>query len=358
MKKILILIFIVILGTGNAKAQSLEDVNGAADTEFNFSDAVDCFSEGKSIISGEDIFDKVLKTAAEETVKNIKAVLGAVLTGIILAVFSGMCAVNRSSVSEAAEYVSYMITAGLLLSGFSGVSEVGTELSEKIVTYQNALIPCLGTAIISSGGFSGFSAAAPTALLLSSLLSNIIKLLGIPGVFFSFVLSTAGRITDREILLSLGKTISKAALFAVSVAATVFTAIIGACGLSGAAAGNAALRGMKFAVSGLVPVLGGILSDSVEAVAAGAELLRGAVGAAGILFLFLIYIFPVVKIGTAILVYKIAAAIMESVCDKKTAGLLSDMGDVLGTLIGFATAAGVSALLSLVILLSGSGVIR
>ena len=49
---------------------------------------------------------------------------------------------------------------------------------------------------------------------------------------------------------------------------------------------------------------------------------------------------------------------MESVCDKKTAGLLSDMGDVLGTLIGFATAAGVSALLSLVILLSGSGVIR
>ena len=353
MKKILILIFIVILGTGNAKAQSLEDVNGAADTEFNFSDAVDCFSEGKSIISGEDIFDKVLKTAAEETVKNIKAVLG-----IILAVFSGMCAVNRSSVSEAAEYVSYMITAGLLLSGFSGVSEVGTELSEKIVTYQNALIPCLGTAIISSGGFSGFSAAAPTALLLSSLLSNIIKLLGIPGVFFSFVLSTAGRITDREILLSLGKTISKAALFAVSGAATVFTAVIGACGLSGAAAGNAALRGMKFAVSGLVPVLGGILSDSVEAVAAGAELLRGAVGAAGILFLFLIYIFPVVKIGTAILVYKIAAAIMESVCDKKTAGLLSDMGDVLGTLIGFATAAGVSALLSLVILLSGSGVIR
>ena len=71
MKKILILIFIVILGTGNAKAQSLEDVNGVADTEFNFSDAVDCFSEGKSIISGEDIFDKVLKTAAEETVKNI-----------------------------------------------------------------------------------------------------------------------------------------------------------------------------------------------------------------------------------------------------------------------------------------------
>lgn len=358
MKKILLFAIVAFLSFGRAEAQGLEDIKGDVGTEFNFEDAVNGFSEGKSVISGEKIFNKAVKIAAEETVKNIKAVSGAVLTGIILAVFSGMCAVNQSGVSEAAAYVSYMITAGLLLTGFSGVSKIGVELSEKIVTYQNALIPCLGTAIISSGGFSGFSAAAPAAITLSSLLSNIIKYLGIPGVFFSFALSTAGRITDKNILSSLGKTISKATLFTVSGAATLFTAVVGACGLSGAAAGNAALRGMKFAVSGLVPVLGGILSDSVDAVAAGAELLRGAVGAAGILFLFLIYIFPVVKIGIAILVYKIAAALTEAVSDKKTAGLLSDMGDVLSTLIGFATAAAVSALLSLVILLSGSGVMR
>ena len=69
--------------------------------------------------------------------------------------------------------------------------------------------------------------------------------------------------------------------------------------VTGAVAGNAdalTQKAAKTALSGLVPVVGGILSDAAETVAAGAGVLKSTVGVAGLLAVLCICLLPFLRL--------------------------------------------------------------
>ena len=65
-----------------------------------------------------------------------------------------------------------------------------------------------------------------------------------------------------------------------------------------------AIKAAKFAVSGMVPVVGGILSDAAETVLAGAAAVRSTAGVLGLLAILAITAAPFLKLGFQYLLLK------------------------------------------------------
>lgn len=82
-----------------------------------------------------------------------------------------------------------------------------------------------------------------------------------------------------------------------------------------------ALKAAQAAFSGMVPVVGSMLSDASESLLASAGLIRSAAGAFGILAVISMAIVPFLRLGAYYLALKLAGAIGEGAVMKPHAAL-------------------------------------
>lgn len=105
-----------------------------------------------------------------------------------------------------------------------------------------------------------------------------------------------------------------------------FTAVVTIRSNTSATFDEVAVKSAKFAVDNFIPVVGKCLSDAVTTVAGYSLILKDAVSVAGLIILFLICIFPLIKIILIALIYKFVSAVMEPIVDRKVINCLSAVG--------------------------------
>ena len=88
----------------------------------------------------------------------------------------------------------------------------------------------------------------------------------------------------------------------------------------------ATLKAAHLAISGMIPVVGGILSDATEAVFSGASLLRNSVGIFGVVGVLGFCALPFLRLGIQFLLYKLVAALSATLSDHPAARLIQDPG--------------------------------
>ena len=109
----------------------------------------------------------------------------------------------------------------------------------------------------------------------------------------------------------------------------------------------AAIKTAKMAISRAVPVVGGILADAAETVLVGAGVLRGTVGIVGMLGVLAICLIPFLQLAFHYLTYKLAAALIGTVSDKRLSDLLDSIGGAFGIVLGMTGACALMLLVSL-----------
>ena len=116
-----------------------------------------------------------------------------------------------------------------------------------------------------------------------------------------------------------------------------------------AAAGKAA----RIAISGAVPVVGGILSDAADAVLLSASALGAGAGVWGILTVIALFCAPAVKIGCQYLMLKLTSAIAESLGGGRCGMLIGDFAGAMGLLLALVSTQAVLLLVSSLCFLKG-----
>ena len=136
--------------------------------------------------------------------------------------------------------------------------------------------------------------------------------------------------------------------------AAVAAAVTLLCSLAGALAPDGRTPeyvcfGAALAVSAALPVVGKILSDAASTYLAGAELVRGAVGAVGLAAVLCVCIGPVLSLGAHYLLFKAAAAVTEPFTEGRLSGLIGDIGTAYGMTLGLVGSGGAMLFLSVVL---------
>ena len=90
----------------------------------------------------------------------------------------------------------------------------------------------------------------------------------------------------------------------------------------------------KTAISGMIPVVGGIIAEASETVLAGAGLLKGAIGVFGLLGVLALCAYPFLQLGIQYLLYKLTAFLASVIGDTELCGLIGGLGLVPSSNIG------------------------
>ena len=127
-----------------------------------------------------------------------------------------------------------------------------------------------------------------------------------------------------------------------------YTGYLAIAGSVSSAADATALKAAHLAISGMIPVVGGILSDATEAVFSGASVLRNSVGIFGVVGVLGFCAVPFLRLGIQFLLYKLSAALSATLSDHPAARLIQDLSSVFALVMGMAGACALITLLSLI----------
>lgn len=184
-------------------------------------------------------------------------------------------------------------------------------------------------------------------MLFSDLLIGAIDTLLVPIVYAYVAVCAAHAAVGNEGLKKLASVLK---WVVTSLLTAVLLAFVGYLTASGAIAGSAdaaAIKTAKMAISRAVPVVGGILADAAETVLVGAGVLRGTVGIVGMLGVLAICLIPFLQLAFHYLTYKLAAALIGTVSDKRLSDLLDSIGGAFGIVLGMTGACALMLLVSL-----------
>lgn len=291
----------------------------------------------------------VLKTAVKS---------GVLLLAVVLfcAVADGASELGGAKV-RAAPMVGVLAVCAIAVADVHSLMGLGKEAIEQMTAFGGILLPALAAAAAAGGTPAAAAARHAATVLFSNVLFQLIVKVLIPLTYAFVAASAVSAALGNPGLKRLAGTLKG---IATGTLTTVMLVFVGYLSISGVIAGTAdaiTLKTAKFAISGSVPVVGGVLSDAAETVLVSAGLLRNAVGVFGMLVILGICLAPFLRMGVHYLVYKLTAALCATVSGGKLSDLIDAIGGAFALELGMIGCCGVLLLICVISCLSASGAV-
>lgn len=248
------------------------------------------------------------------------------------------------------------VSIGILLLKSTGTMVIlGTNTTSELSAYGKLLLPVMTSAMAAQGGITASAALYTGSAAFNVLLSNLISKLLIPMLYIFLALSAANAAAGEDTLKKMRDFVKWLIVWCLKTVLYIFTGYMSITGVVSGATDAAALKATKLTISGMVPVVGGILSDASEAVLVGAGVVKNTAGIYGMLAVLAVFTGPFLKIGMHYLMLKATGAVSSIFGSKQANGLLQDFTAAMGLLLAMTGAVCLLLLISTVCFLREVG---
>jgi len=235
---------------------------------------------------------------------------------ILLTIFSILLqnmqnAFEHKAVSTVAYGMIYMVLIILALNSFHVAIQYTESAIANMMGFLLALIPLLLALIASVGGVASVAFFHPIVLFLVNTGGLLIQKFVLPMLFLSAVLAIVSTISEQYKVTQLSNLLRNIAIGTLGVFFAVFLGVISVQGASTAVADGVTIRAAKFVTGNFIPVVGRMFTDATDTVLSASVLLKNTVGLAGVVILLMICAFPALKVLSLVLIYNIAAAVIQ-----------------------------------------------
>ena len=303
---------------------------------------------------GKDLWE-VIRRAIGKLKPELSQAAGVCLSLVALVMLISLLRAWPGSSGQVVEIAGVLAVAALLLQQTNSLIRLGADTVTELSEYGKLLLPVLTASLAAQGGLTSSTSLYAGTAFFDALLAAGISGLLVPMLYIFLTLSVAGCATGEEILNKLRDFVKWLVTWSLKVILYVFTGYIGVTGVVSGTADAATLKATKLTMSGMIPVVGGILSDASEAVLVGAGLMKSAVGVYGLLAVIALWISPFLTIGAQYLLLKLTGAVCEAFGVKSISGLIGAFGEAMGLLLAMTSAICVLLLVSTVCFMKGVG---
>ncbi len=256
---------------------------------------------------------------------------------------------------EAVGLAGVVTVACLMLQPAGTQITAAADTIKQLSNYGKMLLPVMTAALAAQGGTMTSAALYTATVAFDGLLSVLIEAILVPMVYIYLLLSVVHAAVGDSMMKRLKNMMKGIMTWSLKVMLYIFTAYIGITGVVSGTADQSAIKAAKLTISGMVPVVGSILSDASEAVLVSAGVVKNAAGVAGMLAVIAIAVVPFLQIGLQYLGLKLTAAICALFPEQHITGLVEDFSGAMGFLLGMTGAMCLMFLISLVCFLRGVG---
>ena len=239
------------------------------------------------------------------------------------------------------------------MSASGSLINLASDTVIQVSDYGRLLLPALMAALAAQGGITASSALYAGTALFDSVLSALISRLLIPLVYMFLAISAVGSAIGADTLKKCRDWIKWLMTWTLKTILYIFTGYISITGVISGTTDAAALKAAKLTISGVVPVVGGILSDASEAILVSAGTVKNAVGLYGLLAIGAIWIGPFLKIGIHYILLRLTGILCGIFGGKNLSDLIQDFATGMGMLLGMTGAVCLMFLISLICFMKG-----
>lgn len=271
---------------------------------------------------------------------------------LLVVLFCGMAgALDRASGKTSPDVVTLAGAAAITMMAVGDIHALiglGRQTIDQLETFSKALLPTIAAAAAGSGAVTGATVRQVGTVLFSDVLITAINRLLMPMVYAYVAACTAYTAVGNDGLKEIAGLLK---WIVTTVLTGLLLAFVGCLTISGAAATGVdamTVKAAKAAISGMVPVVGGVLADATETVLAGAGVLKNAVGIFGMLGVLAFCLIPFLRLGVHYLVYKVVAVTSSTMAGGRIAWLIGGIGGAFGLVLGMTGACALLMLISLV----------
>lgn len=345
MRQGLIFVFLVTLLALPVRAMDFEAPAPPGSAAALLPKEADSFGEGllNVVIAAAELINPSLTEAAGCCLRVFAAVL---LTAMV-----GQFAPGISK--GALELAGVAAVAVLLLEPSASLIELGLDTVTQLRDYGKLLLGVMASALAARGGVTASTALYVGTAFFDALLGAAVTAVFLPMLWMYLALSIAHGAVGEPVLDRLRKLLRWMMEWALKLTLYIFTGYMTITGVVSGAADAAAGKAAKLAISGAVPVVGGILSDAADAVLLSAATLGGGAGIWGILTVLALFCSPAIRIGCQYLLLKVTAAVGESLGGLRCSSLAADFAGMMGLLMALVSTQTVLLLISTVCFLRG-----
>ncbi len=262
---------------------------------------------------------------------------------------------TKSGCNEAAYFSTYAVMSASVVKLLGETAGYGSEVIHSICDFVTKLAPIFLGLMAAAGKITSASAFSPIMSGAVYLLTLITDKIISPMIYMSAVLGIVGNISGRVQLGSFNRLLRSVSRWILTALLTVFTSLCALYGFNAPVLDAIGAKSAKFAIGTLVPVVGGLLADTMETVVGGTHVLKNAVGSAGMISVIVIASTPIIKVWVVWFMLRLCSALAEPLCDKRMSIMLSDVSESLGTVLAVMMTAVMLFLISIGIMLATTG---
>ena len=226
---------------------------------------------------------------------------------------------------------------------------MGDEAIFNMETLGDVLLPTVSMATAASGTPAMAVVKHGATILFSDFLIRLIDSLLIPLCYAFVAANVAWAALGNDGLKRIGGLLKWLITILLSVVLLAFVGYLNLSGVISGGADAATVKAAKFTISNMVPVVGGVISDTAETLLAGASVLRNAAGVFGMLAVIGICVVPFFNLGVHYLMYKCTAALAATVsADGRITGLIEALGTAFGLILAMTASCAVLLVVAMV----------
>lgn len=332
------------------------DASGVFDgivPEFSAKDILKQLNSGDISLAPSEVLSYILRLLLGEVYDGAKLMALVLAMSVLSSYLSGLkSGFGGAAVADCAFYACFTVISGIASAAFYEAALCASQAIENVAVFMRFIVPVLVTTLLTSGAAISAQTLEPTLLAIVEVAVWVIETVFIPGVMISTALNIVNGMSDKFKTDRMVKLLNSAVKWGLSVMLTVFVSLAGLKSIASAGADGLAVKLSKFAASNLIPMIGGILAESVETVLNCSVVIKNSVGILGIICLILIALRPVLKLGALLIIFRITAAVAEPVSEPKLITCISRLGDSISVLFSMIAAVTVMFVIVMTIMIN------
>lgn len=317
--------------------------------KITFEDVLKALLSGNLAETGRVFLDFLSDQVWYEFSYNRQSLVYIIMAALTAAVFSNFAGAFRSrQISDISFYVVYMLLITLCLTSFRTSVAGLEEKLDGLMDFMRVLCPSYFMAVAFASGSMTALFFYNVILFLIYMVELVIVRFLLPVTNIYIMVLILGNLTGEDFLSELAELIHRMVLW---ILRSMLAGVIGINVVQGllAPAIDSIRRSALTRTAEALPWIGNAIGGAAEVVLGTAVLLKNGIGMAGAVIAVAICAVPVIQMLITAFMYKLAAALVQPVSDKRITSCISGISEGYEILVRVLFTAGILFLITIVI---------
>lgn len=281
---------------------------------------------------GEDVW-YIIREALPDVLPTVHSAIKVCISVLLICIITALLKNMTNFSVRTVELIGAVSVGTLLLSSTKSFITLAIDTVESICEYGKLLFPVMTGALAAEGGTTASASLYTGTVIFNTLLTNGLTKIVVPALYAYLAISIVLSSYTVSILKSLKSFIKWFMTWSLKISIFLFTGYLGFTKVISGSTDAIALKATKMTISGMVPVVGGMISDASETVLLSVGVMKNTAGIYGVITLISITIVPFMMIGVQSIILKLTEGVCGLFATKSVIAIIHDIASCMDFLL-------------------------